>query len=364
MRERPMLWLRHEVRPGERRAALAPPDARRLVEKGFTIVVEDSPTRAFPLSEYVEAGCESAPVGSWPQAPEAAIILGLKELPPGTHPLRDHIYFAHAYKHQAGAGALLRRFVAGGGTLLDLEYLVGSDGRRVAAFGYWAGYVGAALAVLEYRGTLPDRLEPMDRASLDALLAPASGQARTPRALVLGYRGRSGRGACDALAVAGITPRRWGKAQTASLDKAVLLGHDILVNAVFVDTPIPPFVTPADLDAPDRALSVIADVTCDVTSECNVLPIYDEVTTWQEPVRVLREGPNPVRIIAIDNLPSLLPLEATRTYSADLLPTLATLPDGAVWRRARARFAQALDDEGVVPEGGAPAVPAPVVRGA
>ena len=36
----------------------------------------------------------------------------------------------------------------GGGALLDLEYLTDDHGRRLAAFGYWAGYVGAALAVL------------------------------------------------------------------------------------------------------------------------------------------------------------------------------------------------------------------------
>ena len=45
---------------------------------------------------------------------------------------------------------LLDRFQACGGALYDLEYLVGADGRRVAAFGYWAGYAGATVSLLTY----------------------------------------------------------------------------------------------------------------------------------------------------------------------------------------------------------------------
>ena len=41
----------------------------------------------------------------------------------------------------------LRRFRDGGGTLYDLEYLTDENGRRMAAFGYWAGYAGAAVSL-------------------------------------------------------------------------------------------------------------------------------------------------------------------------------------------------------------------------
>ena len=57
------------------------------------------------------------------------------------------MFFAHAYKHQAGWRELLQRFEAGSGTLLDLEFLVNEQGRRVAAFGFAAGYAGAALGL-------------------------------------------------------------------------------------------------------------------------------------------------------------------------------------------------------------------------
>jgi len=352
MTDRPLLWLRHEVRPGEGRAAISPHTARVLREAGFPITVEESDQRAFSLQEYVDAGCDTAATGTWADAPEGAIVVGLKELPEGDGPLRDHIYFGHAYKHQHGAAHLLGRFVAGGGTLLDLEYLVHEDGRRVAAFGYWAGYVGAALAALEHRGHLEPDMKRRSKEDLDALLREGGAGDDGARALVVGALGRSGRGACDALEVAGITVTRWDIAETANLDKEALLDHDILVNCVMVSSPAPPFVTGEDLDAPGRRLSVISDVTCDVTSDLNLLPVYDELTSWEEPARVLRpadpDGARPqVRIVAIDNLPSLLPAEASATYAEDLLPTMLELPDGAVWDRARARFVQALDDEGV-----------------
>ncbi|MCF2528824.1 saccharopine dehydrogenase [Yinghuangia soli] len=346
----PRLWLRCESRGTERRAPLVPEDAARLVSRGIRITVEESPRRVFPLDAYVAAGCTAAPEGSWTSAPAGTYILGLKELLEEPAQLRhDHIYFGHAYKGQPGAGRLLARFAAGGGALLDLEYLTDDAGRRLAAFGYWAGYAGAALAVLHRRGMLGGPLVPLDRAELDARLragAP-SGEARADgRALVIGALGRCGRGACDALETAGIDPLRWDLAETRALDRDALLAADLLVNTVLSTHPVPPFLVPADLDSPARRISVIADVTCDVGSDCNVLPVYDAVTDWENPARRLRGGDHPVDVIAIDNLPSLLPAEASRAFSADLWPLLARLgPGDPAWRRCRAAYAGAADPE-------------------
>jgi saccharopine dehydrogenase (NAD+, L-lysine-forming) len=46
---------------------------------------------------------------------------------------------AHCFKGQHGWEKVLSRYSRGGGTLLDLEFLE-KNGRRVAAFGYWAGF--------------------------------------------------------------------------------------------------------------------------------------------------------------------------------------------------------------------------------
>ena len=206
-RRRPRLWLRAETRASERRAPLVPEDAARLVERGFEVTVEDSAQRVFPLADYAAAGCRTAPEGTWCETDDDQYVLGLKELPEEPGELRHrHIFFGHCFKGQSGAQRLLARFRAGGGALLDLEYLTDERGRRLAAFGYWAGYVGAALAVLHRRGVLTAPLRDTDRAALDGLLR-ASAQAAAPTsALVIGALGRCGRGARDALATAGTTP--------------------------------------------------------------------------------------------------------------------------------------------------------------
>lgn len=261
------LWLRHEVRSTERRTPVVPSDARRLVDGGVTLTVEESPQRIFPIEEYEAAGCGVAPAGSWAsRAPLDAVVVGLKELPdePAALPHR-HVFFGHAYKEQPGALELLRRFAAGGGALLDLEYLVDDHGRRLAAFGYWAGYLGAALAVLQHRGRLSAPLTPTSQEELTEALRPVAGDEEF-RALVIGALGRSGRGARVALRAAGVEPACWDLEETRNLDRPALLAHDLLVNCVLATTPVPPFVREADLDDPTRRLRTLSDVTCDVGS--------------------------------------------------------------------------------------------------
>jgi len=326
------LWLRHEPRTTERRTPVVPSDARRLVENGVTLTVEESPQRIFPIEEYEAAGARVAPADSWVSAPRDTVILGLKELPDEPKKLTHrHIFFGHAYKGQPGAADLLSRFAAGGGALLDLEYLVDDDGRRLAAFGFWAGYLGAALAILQHRGRLVAPLTPTSKEELDKTLQPAAGDAEFS-ALVIGALGRSGRGARVAFSTAGIEPTCWDLPETQNLDRPALLAHDVLVNCVLATTPVPPFLREEDLDDPTRRLRTVSDVTCDVGSPLNVLPVYDRTTEWDDPVRQLHERP-PLDLIAIDNLPSLLPRESSTDFSAALLPQLLDLGTGGAWGR-------------------------------
>ncbi|TDC42688.1 saccharopine dehydrogenase [Micromonospora sp. KC213] len=348
MPDAPQLWMRHEARDSEHRAPIVPADAARLLAAGLTITVEDSPQRAFPTADYAAVGCRIAPAGSWPQAPADTYILGLKELPGQPWALRHrHIFFSHSFQRQHGSRELLRRFADGGGVILDLEYLTDAEGRRLAAFGYWAGYVGAALAVLHRRGVLRPPLRPGSRAALDRLLA-GTGGSPAPTALVIGALGRCGTGAREALATAGVRSTDWDLPQTRHLDRAALLDHEVLVNAVLVRQPVPPFVRVEDLASPHRRLSVIADVTCDVASPHHTLPVYRHTTTWHEPVAAVSGAEPPLDVIALDNLPSLLPRESSAAFSADLMPHLAELGRSAAqWDRCLRRYHEAVDALGI-----------------
>ena len=126
-------------------------DSKRLIISnylGFEITVENCEQRIFKDQEFADVGCKMVEKGTWKQAPEDAYIIGLKELPEGDFsPLKHkHIMFAHCYKNQDGWAPVLNRWVQGKGLLLDLEFLM-LNGRRVAAFGYYAGFAGCAVGL-------------------------------------------------------------------------------------------------------------------------------------------------------------------------------------------------------------------------
>ncbi|MBT8411705.1 MAG: saccharopine dehydrogenase, partial [Octadecabacter sp.] len=337
-------WMRAESRPNEARAPMTPKGAAALVAKGWRVVVEESPACCIPTDAYRDAGCDIALTGTWPDAPADAIILGLKELPEDGTPLRHiHIMFGHAYKGQPSGRILLDRFTAGGGTLLDLEYLLDDAGRRVAAFGYWAGYAGAALSVMalgaQRSGSMLAPVDAFASAKAMAEAAKNSLKGSKANALVIGALGRVGTGATDLCRAAGVDPTQWDMAETASGGPfPEILQHDILLNCILARPGAPVFVQ-ADAGTAPRRLSVIGDIACDPDSAFSPIKVYDRATTWADPVLRVHDTP-PLDVMAIDNLPSLLPAESTEDFAAQLLPHLKTLDasDTGVWGRAKAIF--------------------------
>ncbi len=340
------LWVRAEQRPNEDRVGVTPEGVAALVAAGLRVTVEDSSVRAIGIDGYRVAGAEIAAENTWPGAPRDAIIFGLKELPDDGTPLpHRHIMFGHAYKGQADGRVLLDRFKAGGGTLYDLEYLVNDDGRRVAAFGYWAGYAGAAVALkcwmAQQAGGIAGPVATYKSAStlLDDLRGGLG--AHLPTAIIIGALGRVGTGARDLYAALGIPTTNWDMAETAHGGPfPEVLDHDILLNCIFASPGAPVFVPASALDGP-RKLSVIGDIACDPGSDFSPIKVYDRATDWDAPA--LRVAADPVLdVTAIDNLPSLLPVESSEDYAGHLLPTLLSLGDlgGPVWARAEALFTQ------------------------
>ena len=338
------LWVRAEQRPNEERVGLMPEGAAALIAAGFRVTVEESRARAVPLQGYVEAGCAVALEGSWPDAPGDAIVFGLKELPEDGTPLRHrHILFGHAFKGQPAGQVLLARFKAGGGVLYDLESLVDESGRRLAAFGYWAGFAGAAVALkclaAQGRGGLcgPVARYP-GRAAMVADVAADLGGAR-PRVIVIGAKGRVGTGAADLCEQVGLHVTRWDMAETAHGGPfPQVLAHEVFLNCILARPGCPVFV-PADAVTAPRALRVIGDIACDPTSDFSPIKVYDRVTDWAAPALRVHDAP-PLDVMAIDNLPSLLPVEASEDYAAQLLPVLRALDriETGAWGRARDEF--------------------------
>jgi saccharopine dehydrogenase (NADP+, L-glutamate forming) len=353
------LWLRAETKPGEARTPLTPAGVRALIDKGAHVTVEESALRAIPVGAYASAGATIVEHGTWTTAPHDAVILGIKELPTATTPLvHRHVYFAHCFKEQAGARAVLQRFVDGGGTLFDLEYLKDARGRRVAAFGYWAGFVGAAVGVLAWArqkrdGALLPSVSPWSSQSalVEACQQALAGHA-PPTSIVIGAKGRVGSGAVALLQALQAPTTSWDLEETKGGGPFLaILAHDLFVNAVLLSGAMPPFLTRDTLAQP-RTLTVIADVSCDPHSPHNPIPVYDDVTTMTVPtVRVVdqADGRPVLDVMAIDHLPSLLPKESSEDFAEQLLPHLLDLAkDGgassSVWQGARHVFVEKTAD--------------------
>ncbi|MGI9498540.1 MAG: saccharopine dehydrogenase [Geminicoccaceae bacterium] len=351
------LWLRAETRADEHRTPLTPSDAAMLIAAGIDITVEQSACRVFSDSEYASAGCTLAPTSSWTGAPAYSFILGLKELPETPDLQHDQIYFGHAYKGQSGAARLLRRFRDGGGRLLDLEFLRDERSIRLAAFGHWAGYMGAALGVLQARARRFRQrakglraigpLSTTTKSLLDRDLRDGADGSPPLRALVIGAKGRCGRGASAALATANVDATLWDVVETTDLDVDALLAHDLLINTVGIGGEARPFLIPDDLTRPSRRLDTVVDVTCDLGSPANALPIYHRLSSWERPVQPITCASHgqTLDLIAIDNLPSLLPRESSEDFSVQLAPHLLTLADPtSVWKTSLSYFNRALGE--------------------
>ncbi|MCL3882584.1 saccharopine dehydrogenase [Marivita sp. GX14005] len=342
------LWVRAESRENEERVGIMPEGVADLIESGMRVTVEDSPARVVPTALYREAGAEIAEPGAWVDAPDDAIVFGLKELPADGTPLRHrHIMFGHAYKGQADGRRLLERFAAGGGALYDLEYLEDSEGRRVAAFGYWAGYAGAAVTLLAYAaqhrgGICPPVTTWHDAYAMQEDVRAALGELR-PKALVIGALGRVGTGAGDLCEAMGLDVTRWDMEDTAHGGPFFeVLDYPLLFNCILARPGTPVFV-PDDACEAERGLRVIGDIACDPGSDFSPIQVYDAVTRWDAPVVRACDDP-PLDVMAIDNLPSLLPRESSQDFAAQLLPYLQGLDrlESGVWGRARTYFDEHL----------------------
>ena len=273
----------------------------------------------------------------------------------------------------------MSRWPRGKGLLYDLEFLADPQtGRRVAAFGYHAGYAGAALALLVFSHQLqhpgdaypaiasyPDEQKLIDDVRNHLNERSEAGQA-SPRVIVIGALGRCGSGAVDMCRAVGISEEnivKWDLAETAAGGPFKEVStSDVFINTIYLTTPLPPFITREMLAEPGRRLSVVCDVSCDpsawsveqllgftdsllLDNPHNPIPIYQDWTTFDKPTLSVDikgdKNKGPLSVISIDHLPSLLPREASEAFSGALLPYLLNLDkrhEDGVWAGAEKLF--------------------------
>ena len=264
-----------------------------------------------------------------------------------------HVHAAHIFKRQKGWQETLDRYRRGGGTLLAVDSLKDAEGSKLSRVERGAGFAGTALALKAWAWqlmhptgpTMPGSSPYLDSGVLfrEVKEALTAGRARNggnlPTVIVTGARGRCGRGVITFLHSVGIPDghiTKWNREETARGGPfAEVLEHDIFLNCIYNATPIRPFITLESIKAAGlgRKLSVVGDITCDIHTPNNAIPIYQTETTFAEPTIPLAvEQGRPLAVLGMICFPALLTREASDATSRALLPSFLKLNN---WRQER-----------------------------
>lgn len=125
----------------ERRAALTPQNVKQIIAKNqnIKILVQPSQTRVFREREYEENGAEISE-----DLTKCNLIVGVKEV--GMEyliPNKTYMFFSHVIKAQPYNMPLLDKILEKKIRLIDYEKITDDLGKRLVAFGEFAGIAGA-----------------------------------------------------------------------------------------------------------------------------------------------------------------------------------------------------------------------------
>ena len=360
------------IKIGIIREGKTPPDARTpmtpeqcaeaQVELPLRIVVQPSPIRCFMDAEFVKHG-----IMLQEDLHDCDVLLGVKEVPLDLlQPEKTYLFFSHTIKKQAYNRPLLLAILEKNIRLIDYEALTNEQGERLIAFGFYAGIVGAHNALWTWGMrtgdfTLPRLCETHDYATVLAIYEQMT---LPPLRIVLTGGGRVSSGAAKNLRdmhIRQVSPleflsQEFSEAVFTQLhasdyverhdgkpfEKADFYTHgeayrskfepfyqkaDIFINGIFYDKKSPMFFSAAAVKQPDFRIRVIADITCDIMPDssvpCTIRPsiIADPVYGFSRinGTETAPFLPDSVDIMAIDNLPSELPRDASAFFGRQLL---------------------------------------------
>lgn len=335
----PLLYIRKECRMNEYRTPIIPEDVARLLHHGFIICIQKSNTRIYTDDEYKASGAVMTELEWFDPLFKDAYIIGLKEL---NHldklSNHKHVYFSHSYKNQSGAKQLLETFYNSGSVIYDFEYFLDENEKRTISFGFYAGIAGCYLGLMQYlkkryenaniSDITPDdfKIEKMDDILSKHLYVgnDKKREQKEIRIAIVGPNGNCGSGVKSVLDKFSLKYDEFIK----TTDKSGLNRYDIVYNCITLQTECKEiwFTENTVFENP----IVITDISCDSSKENNPIAMYNNDTTWETPVFSYSKN---VDIIAISNLPSLLPKESSKFFSNKCVELLLDM-ESAVWKKA------------------------------
>ena len=354
------------------REGKTPPDARvpltpkqcATIQQHFPLAIQvaESPYRCYSDSEYL---AENVTINN--DFSDCDLLMGIKEVPvEQLIPNKTYAFFSHTIKKQAHNRKLLQMILEKNIRLIDYEILTNERGKRLIAFGYFAGMVGAHNALWTYgqrTGSL--KLKRMkDCKDYDEALSIYQEVKFPPVKIVLTGTGRVGTGAAKVLLDMGIKkiePEIFlKKSYTYPVFTQLLCHHyvarkdkrkfdkkdfyfhpenyqsiflpyasaaDIMINGIYWDSRAPTFFTKDEMKGDDFNIQVISDVTCDIAPSSSI-PSTLRASTIANPVfgydpfTEQEDAPyqnGVIDMMTIDNLPNELPRNASMAFGKQFI---------------------------------------------
>ena len=349
--------------PPDSRVPLIPEQCAEIVrDYPVDVVVEPFPGRCFPDELYRR---RAVPLSEDLSGQD--VLMGVKEVPVGQLiPNKTYLFFSHTIKEQPYNRDLLRAILDKNIKLIDYEALTDERGKRLIAFGRFAGMVGAHNGIWTYgrrtgKYTLRRMKDCLDYADAKMVYQ----QLRLPpMKVVLTGSGRVGQGAASVLKDMGLrrvspeeflnqdfmeaaytqleckdyAARKDGQAfnkrdfykhpeRYKSIFEPYFRAADVMINGIYWDKKAPPFFTKAEMRRMDFNLQVIADVTCDIAPVSSI-PSTLRASTIEDPVYGYdpeTEGETApfqscaIDVMAIDNLPNELPRDSSKAFGRQFI---------------------------------------------
>lgn len=355
--------IREGKNPPDRRAPFSPDQLKGLSTKygsQVTFLIESSPARCYSDEEYRDAGIEVTD-----DITQADVLFGVKEVPVSQLiPEKTYFFFSHTIKGQSHNRKLLRAILDKNIRLIDYEVLKDKAGERVVAFGRWAGIVGAYNAFWTYgkKTALYDLKRASECKDLSELKLELKKVQLPPIKIVVTGAGRVGKGIKEILEVLNIPEVESHEFLHLYFEEPVFTvlsssdynrrkvdgGFDrdefyafpekyeshflkfaeageMLIAGAFWNPGAPRLFRMEDISSPDFALSVIADVTCDIDGS---IPTTLRTSTILDPVYDIDRASGAeisafgsqtsISVMAIDNLPCELPRESSVEFGKQL----------------------------------------------
>ena len=355
--------LREGKVPPDKRVPLTPAQCKKVeaIYPHVKIIVQPSPVRSFKDQEYIDAGISLSEDLS-----VCDIIMGVKEVNvEDLIPNKKFMFFSHTFKKQPYNRELLKAVLEKKIQLIDYEILKNTSNKRVIGFGRYAGIVGAYNGFLTYGQkhgyyNLKRANQCVNRVEVEEELKKVELPANTK--IVLTGFGRVGHGAREILDLLPITevspeeflnkkfdspvytqleledyydPKNGGEFDKkefystpenykSSFGKYVSEA-DMYIPCHYWSNKADVIITNEDLKKENRRISVIADISCDIAGPIAstirpstiASPVYGYDPQTQSEVDFMNE--NAIAVMAVDNLPCELPLDASEDFGNELI---------------------------------------------